>query len=95
VPELRHPLVSRPTSEPAFVLVPRRAQRLRASGSASDEGDCHLPRAENRPASAVAALTALAQHLRRPARPHPWRRPFSRRQRERNRHLTVQGSLNS
>ena len=32
-----------------------------------------------------AALAALAQHLRRPARPHPWRQTFSRRQRERQR----------
>ena len=92
-------LMTAPTPAADFVLVPRRAQRLRASRSASDEGGRHLPLAENRPASAVAALTALAQHLRRPARRHPWRRTFSRRQRERNRQLTLQGgrtfSLNS
>jgi len=83
------------TTDPApaanFVLVPRRAQRLRASRSPSDEGGRSLPLAEKRPVSAVAALTALARHLRRPARPHPWRQTFSRRQRERNRQLTPTG----
>ena len=37
----------------------------------------------------LAALAALAQHLRRPARPHPWRQTFSRRQRERRRRETL------
>ena len=68
---------------PDFVLVPRRAHRLRASRSASEEGGRHLTLHPNRPSSPIAALTALAQHLRRSARPHPWRQTFSRRQRER------------
>jgi transposase len=72
-----------PAPEGEFVLVPRRAQRLRASRSASDEGGRALPLAQNGRSSPIAALTALAQSLRRPARPHPWRRPFSRRERER------------
>lgn len=83
-------LVSHPTSEPAFVLVPRRAQRLRASRSPSAEGGRHLPLARNPASSARAALAALAAHLRRPARQHPWRQTFSRRQRERNRQRTLQ-----
>ena len=66
-----------------FVLVPRRAQRLRGSRSASDEGGRSLPLGQNGRSSPIAALTALAQSLRRPARPHPWRRPFSRRERQR------------
>ena len=68
-----------------FVLVPRRAQRLRAPRTASAEGGRNLPLRQNGPASPIAALTALAQHLRRPARSHPWRQTFSRRQRERRR----------
>jgi transposase len=69
--------------EVEFVLVPRRAQRLRASQSPSDEGGRDLPLAPNGRSAPIAALTALAQDLRRPARPHPWRRPFSRRERHR------------
>jgi len=76
-------LTTAPAPAADFVLVPRRRQRPRASRSPSAEGGRHLPLAENRPVSAVAALTALAHHLRRPARPHPWRQTFSRRQRER------------
>jgi hypothetical protein len=76
-------LATDPAPTPDFVLVPRRAQRLRASRSPSNEGGRHLPLAQNGASSPLAALTALAQHLRRPARPHPWRRPFSRRERER------------
>jgi transposase len=87
------------TTDPApaadFVLVPRRAQRLRASRSPSDEGGRYLPLAQKRVASPLAALTELAQHLRRPARPHPWRQTFSRRQRERNRQRTLQGGGHS
>jgi transposase len=81
-------LATAPAPAGAFVLVPRRAQRLRASRSASPEGGRHLPLRQNRPnraSSARAALAALAQHLRRPARPHPWRQTFSRRQRDRRR----------
>ena len=81
-------LMTAPTPAADFVLVPRRAQRLRASRSASDEGGRDLPLSQNGPSSPIVALTALAQHLRRPARPHPWRRPFSRRQRERQREQT-------
>ena len=66
-----------------FVLVPRRAQRLRASRSPSDQGGRYLPLDQNERSSPLAALTALAHHLRRPARQHPWRRPFSRRERNR------------
>ena len=78
-------LVTAPAPPGEFVLVPRRAQRLRASRSASAEGGRHLPLRQNGRSSPIAALTALAQHLRRPARPHPWRQTFSRRQRERRR----------
>jgi hypothetical protein len=76
-------LATAPPPPADFVLVPRRAQRLRASRSPSDEGGRYLPLAPNGASSPIAALTALAQHLRRPARQHPWRRPFSRRERER------------
>jgi transposase len=63
-----------------FVLVPRRAPRPRAARPASA--------APVRPAAPLAALTALAQHLRQAARPHPWRQTFSRRQRARQRQPT-------
>jgi transposase len=72
-----------------FVLIPRRAQRLRASRSVSEEGGRSLPLHHNRAAAARAALAALALHLRHPARPHPWRQTFSRRQRERRRQETL------
>jgi transposase len=84
-------LATAPTPEADFVLVPRRGQRLRASQSPSDEGDRYLlPLGRNRASSARAALAALAAHLRRPARPHPWRQTFSRQQRDRNRQRTLQ-----
>jgi transposase len=68
-----------PTGE--FVLVPRRAARPPAA---------HPPRAtQGRGRSPLAVLTALAQPLRQPARPHPWRRTSSRRQRARPRHDTL------
>jgi transposase len=76
-------LVTAPALPDEFVLIPRRAQRLRASRSASEEGGRYLPLGQNGRSSPLAALAALAQHLRRPARPHPWRRPFSRRERAR------------
>jgi len=85
-------LAMAPPPEAEFVLVPRRAQRLRASRRASEEGGRPVPlrqKRENRVSSARAALAALAQHLRRPARPHPWRQTFSRRQRERRRQETL------
>jgi transposase len=82
-------LVTAPAPAGAFILTPRRAQRRRASTSASEGGHA-LPLPPAGPASAIAALTALAQHLRHPARPHPWRQTFSRRQRERNRQRTLQ-----
>jgi transposase len=63
-----------------FVLVPRRAPRPRAAPPASA--------APARPAAPLAALTALAQHLRQAARPHPWRQTFSRRQRAHQRQPT-------
>jgi hypothetical protein len=82
-------LVTAPAPMGDFILIPRRAQRPRASRSASEEGGRHLPLGQNGPSSPIAALTALAQHLRRPARPHPWRQTFSRRQRERRRQETL------
>jgi transposase len=78
-------LASAPAADAGFVLVPRRSQRLRASRSASKEGDRSLPLGQNGRSSALAALTALARDLRRPAHAHPWRQTFSRRQRERRR----------
>jgi hypothetical protein len=80
-------LTAAPAPSADFVLVPRRAQRLRASRSSSEKGGRHLPLGQNERSSPLAALTALAAHLRRPARPHPWRQPFSRRQRERQHRL--------
>jgi transposase len=78
-------LARAPAPATAFVLVPRREQRLRASQSPSAEGGRHLPLGQNHASAARAALAALAAHLPRPARPHPWRQTFSRRQRERRR----------
>jgi transposase len=76
-------LTTAPAPSADFILVPRRVQRLRASRSSSDEGGRHLPLGSNGASAARAALAALAAHLRRPARPHPWRQTFSRRQRQR------------
>jgi transposase len=90
-------IAEQPSPEPAFVLRPRsdptaeRRQRLRASRSPSEEGGRYLPLGRNRPLSPLAALTELAQTLRRPAREHPWRRGFAARQRARQRALTPQG----
>jgi transposase len=86
----RRRLVTDPPPSADFVLVPRRAQRLRAAPSPSQAGGRHLPLGPNGRSSPIAALTALAQHLRQPARPHPWRQTFSRRQRERNRQRALQ-----
>jgi hypothetical protein len=82
-------LVGQPAPAPDFVLVPRRRQRLRASRTPSEEGGRYLPLHQNGPSSARAALAALAAHLRRPARQHPWRQTFSRRQRERRNQETL------
>jgi transposase len=76
-------LASAPTPGAEFVLIPQRGQRRRASRSAAAEGGRYLPLGQNGRSSPLAALTALAHSLRRPARPHPWRRPFSRRERDR------------
>lgn len=82
-------LATHPSPAPDFVLAPRadpsqaREQRLRASRSSSDEGGRSVPLARNRASAAREALAALAADLRRPAREHPWRRPFSRRERTR------------
>lgn len=68
-----------PTAD--FVLLPRRAQRLRASRSASEEGGRYLPLARQSRSEPPAALVAMA-----PADSsgrHPWRHTFSRRQRKR------------
>jgi hypothetical protein len=82
-------LATAPAPADDFVLVPRRAQRLRASRHSSEEGGRHVPLRQNRASTARAALAALAQPLRRPARPHPWRQTFSRRPRERRRQETL------
>jgi transposase len=82
-------LATAPAPAADFVLVPRRAQRPRASRSSSEAGGRPLPLTPNGASSPIAALTALAQHLRRPARPHPWRQTFSRRPRERRRQETL------
>jgi transposase len=82
-------LAMAPAPAADFVLIPRRTQRLRASRRASEEGGRSLPLPLNGASSPIAALTALVQHLRRPARPHPWRQTFSRRQRERRRQETL------
>ncbi len=82
-------LVGQPAPTPDFVLVPRRRQRLRGSRTSSEEGGRYLPLHPNGPSSARAALAALAAHLRRPARQHPWRQTFSRRQRERRHQETL------
>jgi hypothetical protein len=78
-------LATAPSPEPGFVLRPRRADRPRASQRRQAAGGRHLPLTQNRAISTTAALTALAEHLRPPARRHPWRHTFSARQRERNR----------
>jgi transposase len=83
-------LVTAPAPTGDFVLIPRRAQRLRASRSASEEGGRYVPLGQKPALSARAALAALAAHVRHPGRPHPWRHTFSRRQRERNRQLALQ-----
>lgn len=88
-------LATDPAPAADFLLVPRRAQRLRASRIASDEGGPYLPLGQPGPSSPLAALTALARPLRRPAREHPWRHTFSRRQRERQRQLTPTGGGHS
>jgi transposase len=82
-------LATAPAPADDFVLIPRRTQRLRASRSSSEAGGRSLPLPQNGAPSPIAALTALAQHLRRSARPHPWRQTFSRRQRERRRQKTL------
>jgi len=66
-----------------FVLVPRHAARPRTVSRTRAMAP--------RPMSSLKALTALAQHLRQTARPHPWRQIFSRRQRTRQRHDTATG----
>lgn len=76
-------LAMTPAPAGSFVLVPRRAQRLRAARSASDEGGRARALGPHGRSSPLAALTALARDLRRAARPHPWRQPFSRRPRDR------------
>ena len=54
------------------------------------EGGRHLPLGQNGRSSAIAALHGLGPATYAvPARPHPWRRTFSRRQRERQRQETL------
>jgi transposase len=76
-------LATGPAPPGDFVLVPRRAPRLRAPQRPSAAEGRDLPLGHPGRSSPLAALTALAQHLRRPTRSHPWRRPFSRRERAR------------
>jgi transposase len=83
-------LVTAPAPAADFLLAPRRAERRRASRSPSQAGGRKLPLRRNHVASARAALGALAAHLRRPPRQHPWRQTFSPRQRERNRQRALQ-----
>ena len=83
-------LITAPAPADGFVLIPRRAQRLRAPRSLSEEGGRYLPLPPNRPPAPLTALTELAKHLRDPRHQHPWRQTFSRRQRERNRQRTLQ-----
>jgi transposase len=78
-------LTTAPAPKAGFVLVPRRGQRRDGSRSASEAGGRSLPLGQHGHSSPIAALTALAKSLRRPARPHPWRQTFSRRQRARQR----------
>ena len=68
-------LATAPAPAADFVLVPRRAQRLRASRRSSEAGGRHLPLGQNGPSSPIAALAALAQHLRRPPAHIPGGRP--------------------
>jgi transposase len=68
-------LAESPPAGPGFVLQPR----------ARPHAARRAPRAATRPASPLPALAALARHLRQPARSHPWRMTFSRRQRQRQR----------
>jgi transposase len=82
-------LATAPTPEPGFVLKPQRTGRRRTSEPRVAAGGRYLPLGQNRAVSAVAALTALAQHVRRSARRHPWRHTFSPRQRARNRQLDL------
>ena len=90
-------LATQPSPGPEFVLDPRmrpgraQGQRRSASRSPSAEGGRSLPLGQKPASAARAALAALAAHLRRPARAHPWRRPFSRRERERQRTVTLEG----
>jgi hypothetical protein len=82
-------LATAPAPPDDFVLIPRRAPRLRASGSAAEAEGGAVPRRPPPASSAPAARAALAEHLHQPRRPHPWRQTFSRRQRERNRQRTL------
>ena len=70
-------LATAPPPGPDFVLVPRREDRRPVARRVARAA----PR--TRVTSARAALAALARHLRAPARPHPWRHTFLRRQRAR------------
>jgi len=80
-----------------FVLTPRahpshaRASQRRAAPRPSDAVASPVPRESPQARVSLAALTALAQALRRPARQHPWRRGFAARQRARARILTPDG----
>lgn len=90
-------LAAQASPGPDFVLQPRsdsgaqQRQRLRASRSPSEQGGRYLPLGPHRPSSPLTALAVLAQALRRPARPHPWRRGFAARERARQRALTPKG----
>jgi transposase len=78
-----HRIATGPPPAGPFALVPRRAPRPRLSTTSSEPGARELSRPRPRSRSPLTALSELAQHLRRAARPHPWRQTFSRRQRAR------------
>ena len=84
------PLAAQPSPGSEFTLTPRRApnadraQRLRASRTASGQGGRYLPIPPNS-ANATPTPLAPASVRRRPASTHPWRHstPYSRRSQQR------------
>ena len=88
-------LATEPAPAADFVLVPRRAPRLRASRTPSDEPGCAHPLRPPALSVPLAAPAAPARPRLRSPRPHPWRHTFSRRQRERQPPLTPTGGGHS
>jgi hypothetical protein len=89
-------LATAPAPASPFVLAPRadpgkpRAPRRRGLQNSEPDGRAR-PLDSPQSRVSLAALTALAQALRHPARAHPWRRGFAARPRARPRTLTPQG----